>query len=80
MQTKLTLRLDDRLISGAKEYAKGAGKSLSQIVAEYFSAIMSPAPAPYKATPAVSRLRGILKESGVVGEQDYLDYLEKKHR
>ncbi len=79
MQTKLTLRLDDRLISGAKEYAKGAGKSLSQIVAEYFSAIMSPAPAPHKATPAVSRLRGILKESGVVGEQDYLDYLEKKH-
>ena len=80
MQTKLTLRLDDRLISGAKEYAKGAGKSLSQIVAEYFSAIMSPVPTPYKATLAVSRLKGILKESGVGGEQDYIDYLEKKHR
>ena len=80
MQTKLTLRLDDHLISGAKEYAKGAGKSLSQIVAEYFSAIMSPAPAPYNATPAVSRLKGVLKDSGLGGEQDYLDYLEKKHR
>ena len=80
MQTKLTLRLDDRLISGAKEYAKDAGKSLSQIVAEYFSAIMSPAPVPFKATPAVSRLKGILKESAVGGEQDYLDYLERKHR
>ena len=80
MQTKLTLRLDDRLISRAKDYAKGAGKSLSQIVAEYFAAIATPVPLPYEATPAVSSLRGILKRSGVDGESDYLAYLEKKHR
>lgn len=79
MQTKLTLRLDNRLISGAKEYAKGAGKSLSQVVAEYFAALLSPAPKPFTATPAVSALRGILKESDVGGERDYRDYLEKKH-
>ena len=79
MQTKLTLRLDDRLISGAKEYAKGAGKSLSQVVSEYFAALLSPAPEPFAATSAVSRLRGILKESDVDGERDYRDYLEKKH-
>ncbi len=81
MQTKLTLRLDDRLISGAKEYAKGAGKSLSQIVADYFAAIVSPVPtpAPFKATLAVSQLRGILKDRGVGDERDYREYLEKKH-
>ncbi len=79
MQTKLTLRLDDRLISGAKEYASAAGKSLSQVVSEYFAALLSPAPEPFAATPAVSALRGILKESDVGGEQDYRDYLEKKH-
>jgi len=79
MQTKLTLRLDDRLISGAKEYAKGTGKSLSQIVAEYFTALLSPAPKPFAATPAVSALRGILKDRDVGGERDYRDYLEKKH-
>lgn len=80
MQTKLTLRLDDRLISRAKEYARDAGKSLSQIVAEYFVAIVSPVPRSFEATPAVSRLRGILKRSGVGDESDYLAYLEKKHR
>ncbi len=33
MQTKLTLRLEDKLIKQAKEQ----GKSLSQIVADYFT-------------------------------------------
>ena len=80
MQTKLTLRLDDRLISRAKEHARSVGKSLSQIVAEYFTALAAPSPAPFEVTPAVSRLRGILKRSGVGGESDYFAYLEKKHR
>ena len=79
MQTKLTLRLDDRLISRAKAHAKGAGKSLSQIVAEYFAALLSPAPESTAPTPAVSSLRGVLKDSGVSGERDYRDYLEDKH-
>ena len=36
MQTKLTLRLESELIEQAKEHAKQQGKSLSQIVADYF--------------------------------------------
>ena len=36
MQTKLTLRLEDQLIEQAKSYAALAGKSVSQIVADYF--------------------------------------------
>ena len=79
MHTKLTLRLDDRLISGAKQYAKGAGKSLSQIVSEYFEALLSPAPEQFTPTPAVSTLRGILKQRDVGGKQDYYEYLEKRH-
>ena len=37
MKTKLILRLDDKLINRAKSYAKKSGKSVSQIVAGYFS-------------------------------------------
>ena len=37
MQTKLTLRLDDDLIEKAKSYAKGTGRSVSQMVADYFA-------------------------------------------
>ena len=80
MQTKLTLRLDDGLIFRAKEYARNAGKSLSQVVAEYFAAIASPASPTFEPTPTVSRLRGILKVGGAGDESDYLAYLEKKHR
>lgn len=80
MQTKLTLRLDDGLIFRAKEYARNAGKSLSQVVAEYFAAIALPAAPTFEPTPAVSRLRGVLKGSRAGNESDYMDYLEKKHR
>jgi len=34
--TKLTLRLDSKLIERAKQYARERGISLSQIVADYF--------------------------------------------
>ena len=42
MRTKLTLRLDDRLVKDAKLYARRTGKSLSRMVAEYFSGVTSP--------------------------------------
>ena len=78
MQTKLTLRMDDRLIADAKRHAAQAGKSLSQIVAEYFRACVSDTRAPAKETPAVSRLRGSLRGTGV-DESDYLNHLKDKH-
>lgn len=79
MHTKLTLRLDDRLIAQAKDYARGTGKSLSQIVAEYFSAITSRRQPDCTQTPTVAELRGVLKDAGLVGLSDYHAHLEDKH-
>lgn len=79
MHTKLTLRLDDRLIAQAKDYARDTGKSLSQIVAEYFSAITSRNQPDRTETPTVARLRGVLKDAGLVGVRDYHAHLEDKH-
>ena len=78
MQTKLTLRLDDQLVRDAERYARGAGKSLSQMVAEYFSALTSPEAARGELTPAVSRLKGALAGTKV-DRDDYRAYLEGKH-
>ena len=39
MQTKLTLRLDEILIRKAKRYAWVRGKSVSQLVEDYFWAL-----------------------------------------
>lgn len=36
MQTKLTLRLDHELIERAKAYARRTGKSVSEVVADFF--------------------------------------------
>ena len=41
MRTRLTLRLEDQLIEKAKLYAAQAGKSVSQIVADYFKLLTS---------------------------------------
>ena len=78
MQTKLTLRMDDELIAAAKAYAEGAGKSLSQMVAEYFEALTKVGREPVEMTPTVARLRGSWKGANV-DEQDYYAHLEDKY-
>ena len=80
MNTKLTLRLDDELIRAAKQHAGKSGKSVSKLVADYFSLIdADTASADAELTPRVRALFGAL--SGLpVDEQDYLRYLEDKHR
>jgi len=80
MQTKLTLRLEDQLIEQAKSYAARAGKSVSQIVADYFTMLTSgKAPTAPPSAPITESLRGLLRESNL-DEKDYKKYLEEKHR
>ena len=79
MQTKLTLRLEDQLIEQAKSYAAHAGKSVSQIVAEYFkllTAEKSKSASP--PAPVTQSLRGLLRDAKLDGK-DYKKYLEEKH-
>ena len=79
MQTKLTLRLEDQLIERAKAYAAQSGKSVSQVVADYFKLLTtertsSAAPS----TPLTQSLRGLLREAKL-DEDDYKKHLEEKH-
>ena len=78
MQTKLTLRLDDKLIRKAKSHAQRAGKSVSQIVADYFSLLGRVPRETSEMTPTVSKLKGSLREADLSGD-DYNEYLEKKY-
>ena len=78
MQTRLTLRLDAQLVKDAKRYARQTGKSLSQVVTEYFSALPSLEAAPCELTPAVSRLKGVLAGTKLAVD-DYRAHLEGKH-
>ena len=77
MQTKLTLRLDDQLVGAAKQHARQAGCSVSQMVSGYFAAIASAESRPPPLAPKVSQLMGALEGAGV-DETDYHAHLERK--
>ncbi len=79
MQTKLTLRLEDQLIEQAKAYAAQAGKSVSQVVADYFKMLTSEKTRTIsQSTPITQSLRGLLRKSKL-DEKDYKKYLVEKH-
>ncbi|TDB39457.1 MAG: antitoxin [Actinobacteria bacterium] len=78
MNTKLTLRLDDKLIASAKRHSSESGKSVSQLVSDFF-ALIDAKDADVEITPRVRSLRGVLAGSDL-DESDYRRHLEEKHR
>jgi len=79
MQTKLTLRFEEQLIEQAKSYAAHSGKSISQIVADYFKLLTSLPNKPVPQSPPITKsLRGLLRHSNL-DEDDYRTHLEDKH-
>jgi hypothetical protein len=79
MRTKLTLRLDEDLIHQAKSFAKRRGKSVSQIVADYFASLdKKPDKGGKDLTPVVRSLKGVLRGTDVDAD-DYLRHLEERH-
>ena len=81
MNTKLTLRLDEDLIRGAKRQAAVRGTSVSQLVEDYFAVLVAGAgPGEDELTPGVRRLLGVLRGAqSSAGEDVYLEHLERKH-
>ena len=80
MNTKLTLRLDERLIRNAKRYSTKSGKSVSKLVADYFALIDTEEDIPgTEITPRVRSLIGSLKGANVT-EEDYRRHLEDKYK
>ncbi|MHB8925991.1 MAG: DUF6364 family protein [Coriobacteriia bacterium] len=78
MNTKLTLRLDDKLIASAKRHSAESGKSVSQLVSDFF-ALIDAKDIDAEITPRVRSLRGVLAGSKL-DESDYRRHLEEKHR
>ncbi|MFN2115050.1 MAG: DUF6364 family protein [Anaerolineae bacterium] len=79
MNTKLTLRLEERLIRNAKHYSRQRGKSLSQLVADFFRLIEGEEEAAEtEISPRVRALIGSLRGIDLT-EEDYRRHLEEKH-
>jgi len=78
MNTKLTLRMDVQLVQTAKAEATRRGKSVSQMVGEYFDALTSKPQTGPALPPITASLVGVLKERDA-SELDYRKHLREKH-
>ena len=79
MQSKLTLRLEEELVRRAKMLAKKKGKSISKIVADYFTLFEAQKTKPEeKFSPIVQSLKGALRGT-TIDVQAYRKHLEEKY-
>lgn len=60
MATKLTLRMNEKLINNAKKIAQAKGVSLSRLVSDYFQTVSSQQKKAMIESPILSEVAGIL--------------------
>ncbi len=61
MTTKLTLTVEEKVITTAKKYARRKGKSLSHIVENYLRSISAKDESETELSPKVAKLKGAIK-------------------
>ncbi len=79
MDTKLTLKLDKKIIERAKIYASEKNVSLSKLIENMLFRITDSKSFKSEITPLVESLSGILPDI-VLDKEDYTDYLDKKYQ
>ena len=80
MDTKLTLKLDQKVIESAKVYAKKKQTSVSAMVENYLQKVTSKSTQTTKISPLVESLSGIIDlPKNFNPKKDYGDYLNKKY-
>jgi hypothetical protein len=75
--SKLTLSVDDRVVSSAKRYAKRHGISVSEMVEAYLAAVANSASSITKEPPVLRLVRGSLKSADF---KEYRKHLAIKYR
>jgi hypothetical protein len=74
---KLTLSVDNRVVSRAKQYAKLRGVSVSKMVEAYLAAVADPPSPAAGAAPILRSVRGVLKNADI---DEYRERLAVKYR
>jgi len=82
MTTKLTLRLDEKLIDQAKKTARAKGVSLSRIVEDYFRSLVARKEKETPESPVLTEISGVLSSSAVSKKfrAEYRKHLEGKYK
>lgn len=81
MTTKLTLTIEEKVISSAKKYAQKKRKSLSNLVENYLKSISSKETDLNTLSPKITKLMGVIKLPTNFNYKSELGYsLSKKYR
>lgn len=77
---KLTLRMEPEQVERAKAYAAHHGKSLSQLVADYFDSLTTAEANAETLPPLTQKLKGALRNADAsMDDSDYKKHLEEKY-
>ena len=80
MDIKLTIKLDDDVITRAKTYAKRRKTSLSKMIESYLDSVTKPESKGIEITPLVKSLSGVITlKDDYDYKKDRTDYLIKKY-
>jgi len=81
METKLTLRLDKKVIVRAKDYAQNHKISLSKMVESYLDSVTKKKSKGIEITPLVESLSGVVKlPEDFDYKKEYTEYLTEKYK
>ncbi len=81
METKLTLRLNKRVIDRAKDYAHIHNISLSKLIESYLESITKQKTAATEISPLVESLSGVIQlDENLDYRKDYSNYLAEKYK
>ena len=80
MDTKLTIKLDDDVITRAKTYAKRRKTSLSKMIESYLDSVTKPESKGIEITPLVKSLSGVISlPEDYDYKKDRTEYLIRKY-
>jgi hypothetical protein len=79
MDSKLTLKLNERVIEQAKQYAKENNISLSRMIESYLQAVTLKKNNKVKISPLVESLTGVIELENYDYRKDYTDFLSQKY-
>ena len=75
----MTLKLNKKVISQAKSYAKDRNTSLSKLIENYLQTVTLKKKEKSVITPLVESLTGVIDMKGKDYRKDYTDFLSQKY-
>ena len=79
MNTKLTLNIDEFVITKAKSYAKKNSTSLSKLIENYLTSLNQQKTEKLRVSPLVESLTGVLSDDKKSSAKEYVDFLNEKY-